>query len=98
VICPANPIYYTLKHYETGNSSIASWTPYFIVAYAGHRRDLLACRDTHISGTFMIIVVDSSIRVEAALLLGLEHGGTPVARWSAKDLFAFERSAFRSPT
>jgi hypothetical protein len=42
--------------------------------------------------------VDSSIWVEVALLLGLEHGGSPVTRWSAKDLFAFESSAFRSPS
>jgi hypothetical protein len=30
--------------------------------------------------------------------LGLEHGGLPVTRRSAKDLFAFESSAFRSPS
>ncbi len=33
-----------------------------------------------------------------ALLFGLEHGGSPVTRRSAKDLFAFESSAFRSPS
>jgi hypothetical protein len=33
-----------------------------------------------------------------ALLLGLEHGGSPVTRRSAKDLSAFESSAFRSPS
>jgi hypothetical protein len=31
-------------------------------------------------------------------MVGLEHGGSPVTRRSAKDLFAFESSAFRSPS
>jgi hypothetical protein len=42
--------------------------------------------------------VDSRIWVEAALLLGLEHGASPVTRRCAKGLFAFEGSAFRSPS
>jgi hypothetical protein len=32
-----------------------------------------------------------------ALLLGLEHGGSPVTRRSANNLFALESSAFQSP-
>jgi hypothetical protein len=68
--------------------------------------DMWSCSDyvgSHHSGrSFKAILActagASPPRVEAALLLGLEHGGSPVTRRSAEDLFAFEGSALRSPS